>query len=234
MSYHLGCTEDNVDMKKAVNEAQGSHDAQDKREWVEWAGKTLMPWLYTQIARAEQDAMDDLQRQQERVQQEEEWAAKEAELEEKEAEYIRQMNAKEIDEDRFWELVAELDLERPMGESVAEGPATTQDKEVGESKQDESTEEEPAVAEKAVESSTVGQGKRKAAPASVRGHRSISLLPLLSPTSPCPYVFPILTSVPSPRIIPIADDPQARRSDDIPEVNSPIIVDFPTPTPLVP
>jgi hypothetical protein len=29
----------------------------------------------------------------------------------------------------------------------------------------------------------------------VRGHLSISLLPLSSPTSPCPYVFPILTSV---------------------------------------
>jgi hypothetical protein len=43
----------------------------------------------------------------------------------------------------------------------------------------------------------------------IRGHLSISLLPLLSPTSPCPYVFPILTSVPSPRIIPIADDFQA-------------------------
>jgi hypothetical protein len=71
-------------------------------------------------------------------------------------------------------------------------------------------------------------------PLVVRGHLSISLLPLSSPTSPCPYVFPILTSVPSPRIIPIADDFQARQSDDFLEVDSPIIVDFPTPTPLVP
>jgi hypothetical protein len=71
-------------------------------------------------------------------------------------------------------------------------------------------------------------------PITVRGHLSISLLLLLSPTSPCPYVFSILTSVPSLRIIPIADDFQARRSDDFPEVDSPIIVDFPTPTPLVP
>jgi hypothetical protein len=69
---------------------------------------------------------------------------------------------------------------------------------------------------------------------SVRGHLSISLLPLSSPTSPCPYVFPILTSVPSPRIIPIADDFQARRSDNFPKVDSPVVVDFPTPTPLVP
>jgi hypothetical protein len=48
------------------------------------------------------------------------------------------MNAKEIDEDRFRELVGELDLERAMGESIAEGPATmqatTQDEEAGESK----------------------------------------------------------------------------------------------------
>jgi hypothetical protein len=92
-------------------------------------------------ARAEQDVMDDLQLQQERAQQEEEQAAKEAELEEKEAEYIRQLDVKEINEDRFWELVGELDLERAMGESVTEGPATTQamtqDKEVGESERDE-------------------------------------------------------------------------------------------------
>jgi hypothetical protein len=36
-------------------------------------------------------------------------------------EYIRQMNAKEIDEDRFRELVGELDLERAMGESIGAG-----------------------------------------------------------------------------------------------------------------
>jgi hypothetical protein len=52
-----------------------------------------------------------------------------------------------------------------MGESVAEGPATTQDEEIGESEQEESANEEPAAAEKAVESSTVGKRKRKAAPA---------------------------------------------------------------------
>jgi hypothetical protein len=71
-----------------------------------------------------------------------EWAAKEAELHEKEAVYIWQVNMKEINEDKFWELVGELDLERVMGESVTEGPATmqatTQDKDTGESKWDES------------------------------------------------------------------------------------------------
>jgi hypothetical protein len=46
---------------------------------------------------------------------------------EKTTEYIWQMNVKEIDEDRFWELVGELDLERAMGESIVEGLATTQD-----------------------------------------------------------------------------------------------------------
>jgi hypothetical protein len=39
---------------------------------------------------------------------------KETELDEREAEYIKQMNAKEINEDWFWELVAELYLERAM------------------------------------------------------------------------------------------------------------------------
>jgi hypothetical protein len=60
---------------------------------------------------------------------------KEAELDEKEAEYIRQVNVKEIGEDQFWELVAELDLERVMGESIVEGlamtQATTQEEEAG-------------------------------------------------------------------------------------------------------
>jgi hypothetical protein len=35
------------------------------------------------------------------------------------------VNAKEIDEDQFWELVGELDLERAIGESVVEGLAMT-------------------------------------------------------------------------------------------------------------
>jgi hypothetical protein len=91
------------------------------------------------------------------------------ELEKKEEEYIRQLDAKEIDEEKFRELVDKLDLERAMAESVTEGPAmmqaTTQDEEVGESEREESAEEEPAAAEIAVESSTVGKGKRKAAPA---------------------------------------------------------------------
>jgi hypothetical protein len=94
---------------------------------------------------------------------------KEAELDKKEAEYIRQVNTKEIDEAQFWELVSELDLERALGESVAEGPATTramtQDKEVGESEWDGLVEEEPEVATKVVELSTVSKGKRKVAPA---------------------------------------------------------------------
>jgi hypothetical protein len=59
--------------------------------------------------------------------------------------------------------VLDLDLERAMGKSVAEGPAmmqaTTQDEEVGESEWDESVEEEPESAAVAVESSTIGKGK---------------------------------------------------------------------------
>jgi hypothetical protein len=90
-------------------------------------------------------------------------------LDGKEAEYIRQVNLKEIDEDQFWELVAELDLERAIGESIAEGPAMTQatmqDEEVGESERDELVEEEPEVVVVLVESLTVSKWKRKAAPA---------------------------------------------------------------------
>jgi hypothetical protein len=65
--------------------------------------------------------------------------------------------------------VGELDVERAMGESVVEGPATTQattqDEDVGESEQEVSVEEELAAAENVVKSSTIGKGKRKAAPA---------------------------------------------------------------------
>jgi hypothetical protein len=79
------------------------------------------------------------------------------------------VNVKEINEDQFWELVAELDMERAMGESVVEGPATmqatTQDEEVGASEWDESVgEEEPEMVVVVVESSTIGKGKQKVAP----------------------------------------------------------------------
>jgi hypothetical protein len=124
----LGRTEDDVDIKKAVGEAQAYYNAQEKRE-------------------------------------------------EREAEFIRQVDAKEIDDERFWELVNELDLERAMAESVAEGPATmqatTQDGEVGESKREELAEEGPAVVEVAVESSTVGKGKWKAAPARAKVYAAV-------------------------------------------------------------
>jgi hypothetical protein len=66
MSYHLSFTEDNAEVKKAVNEAQGVYDVRGKREWVEWAGKTLMLRLHAQIEmeradamRAEQDTMEE-------------------------------------------------------------------------------------------------------------------------------------------------------------------------------
>jgi hypothetical protein len=59
--------EDDAEVKKAVDEAQGVFDMQGKRQWVEWAGKTLMSRLHMQMAMekadvewVEQDAMDDL------------------------------------------------------------------------------------------------------------------------------------------------------------------------------
>jgi hypothetical protein len=175
----LGRTEDDVDVKKAVDQAQAYYNAQEKREWVEWAGKILMPRLHAQMVmeqadamRAEQEALEEMRRQDEEEQREREQAEKEAEWEEREVELIRQVEAKEIDDEWFRKLVNELDLERTMAESVAEGPATmqatTQDGEVGESEREESAEEEPAAAERAVESSTVGKGKRKAAPVRVK------------------------------------------------------------------
>jgi hypothetical protein len=57
MSYHLERTEEDAKVKKAVDEAQAYYDAQDKREWVEWVGKTLMPCLHVQIAMEKADAM---------------------------------------------------------------------------------------------------------------------------------------------------------------------------------
>jgi 2-phospho-L-lactate transferase/gluconeogenesis factor (CofD/UPF0052 family) len=67
---------------------------------------------HMEAKQVEQDAMDEVQLQAERAQHEEEQAVKEAELDEKEVEYIR--------------LVGKLDLERAMGESIVEGPATMQ------------------------------------------------------------------------------------------------------------
>jgi hypothetical protein len=87
--------EDDAEVKKAVDEVQEYYDAQDKREWVNWAGKILMPRLHVQVvmekadaARVEQEKIEEIRRQDERAQQEQERAAKEAELDEKEVEYI--------------------------------------------------------------------------------------------------------------------------------------------------
>jgi hypothetical protein len=101
MSYRLGLTEEDTEVKKVVDEAQAYYDVQEKREWVEWAGKTLMPHLHAQMAmekvdvvRVEQEELEEMRRQDKREQQEWEWAELEAELDEKQVEYIRQMNAK--------------------------------------------------------------------------------------------------------------------------------------------
>jgi hypothetical protein len=101
------------------------------------------------------------------------------------------MNAKEIDENKFRELIGKLDLERVMGESVAEGPATTQDEEAGESEQEESVEEELAVVEKGIELSTVGKGKRKAVPARAKVYAVMDepVSRLIKSTSICANTF---------------------------------------------
>jgi hypothetical protein len=38
--------EDDTEVSKVVNKVQEYYNVQDKREWVEWAGKTLMLCLY--------------------------------------------------------------------------------------------------------------------------------------------------------------------------------------------
>jgi hypothetical protein len=43
MSYWLGCTEDDAKVRNVVDEVQEYHNAQDRRKWVEWAYKILMP-----------------------------------------------------------------------------------------------------------------------------------------------------------------------------------------------
>jgi hypothetical protein len=59
--------EDDAEVKKAINEAQEYYNVQDRRDWVEWVGKTLLLHLHAQIAmekadmvRAEQEMMDEL------------------------------------------------------------------------------------------------------------------------------------------------------------------------------
>jgi hypothetical protein len=60
MSYHFRHTEDDAEVKKAIDEAQEYYDVQDKREWVEWAGKVLMLRLHTQIAMEKVDTVRGL------------------------------------------------------------------------------------------------------------------------------------------------------------------------------
>jgi hypothetical protein len=55
MSYRLGHMEEDAEVKKAVDEAQEYFDVQEKREWVEWVGKMLMPHLHVQMAMEKAD-----------------------------------------------------------------------------------------------------------------------------------------------------------------------------------
>jgi hypothetical protein len=68
----------------------------------------------------------------------------------------------------------------------------------------------------------------------VRGHPSVSLLPLSSPLlSPCSYVSPTpLYYLQGPYLK--FDNSSIRRSDDFLDVDSPDIIDFPLLPPLIP
>jgi hypothetical protein len=69
---------------------------------------------------------------------------------------------------------------------------------------------------------------------SVRGHLSVSLPPLSSPTLPLFICIPPLTSVPSPGTTPTAGNVHTRQSDDFLDVDSPEIDDFYSPPSLRP
>jgi hypothetical protein len=69
---------------------------------------------------------------------------------------------------------------------------------------------------------------------SVRGHLSISLPLLPSPTLPLFICIPPLTSVPSPGITPKANDFHAQCSDDFLDVDSPEVDNFQSPPLLGP
>jgi hypothetical protein len=67
MASRFGRTEEDTEVKKAVDDTQEYFNTQDKREWVEWAGKMLIPCLHTQMAmekvdaeRVEQDMVDEM------------------------------------------------------------------------------------------------------------------------------------------------------------------------------
>jgi hypothetical protein len=47
--------EDDAEVKKAVDKAQEYYNAQDRRDWVEWVGKVLMPCLHVQITMGKVD-----------------------------------------------------------------------------------------------------------------------------------------------------------------------------------
>jgi hypothetical protein len=116
-------------------------------------------------------------------------------LEAREDKYIKQLDTKEIDEEKFWELISELDLERAMAKSVAEGLATmqvtTQDEDASESEREESVEEEPVAAEVVIESLTVRKGKQKAAPTRAKVYVAVDELvsALLNSTSICANIY---------------------------------------------
>jgi hypothetical protein len=47
--------EEDAKVQTAVDDVQEYFNAQDKTEWVEWAGKTLMPCLHVQMAKEKAD-----------------------------------------------------------------------------------------------------------------------------------------------------------------------------------
>jgi hypothetical protein len=59
--------EDDTEVKKVVDEAQEYYDVQEKREWVKWVGKTLMPRLHVQMAMEKVDKMSAEQEQLEEI-----------------------------------------------------------------------------------------------------------------------------------------------------------------------
>jgi hypothetical protein len=155
--YHLtsvsGEPAENKGVIMAIDEAHIIFDSFDKREWVGWAGKTLMPKLHGEIeveksaaATAEKRRANEEQREREKGEQQEKFDRRAEEL-------IRAFQEKKIDQEKLQSSVQVLNADiaifkgEAMAESVAMSPPATQE----ETTHDEAERGEVEVDEESIE-----------------------------------------------------------------------------------
>jgi hypothetical protein len=140
----------------AINEARGTFNSFDKREWVGWAGKTLMPKLHGEIeaeklaaAMVDKHRAEEERREREKTEQQEKFDRRAEEL-------IRAFQEKKIDQEKLqlsvWALNAEIAVFK--GEAIAESIATSPPATQEETTHDEAERGEDGVDEESVELST--------------------------------------------------------------------------------